>query len=184
MVSLKTVLTVGAIGAAAIAFIKLGGASGIGQRIGSGLSGFGSGIISGISGAGETIQSGITTSVSGGINEFQKLLDTSGGAANEVEKQVIEDPFPISTEFKTAVESGAVTPAFAAKYSFLPPPPSGSSILDVSKTFKFISTPPSSLNLSRRAASNYGGYGSQLAQDTALSRAIEASAAKYPQYFG
>ena len=41
MVSLNTALTLGVIGAAIAAFYGLGGASGIGSRIGSGLSSFG-----------------------------------------------------------------------------------------------------------------------------------------------
>ena len=65
MVSLNTALTLGVIGAAIAAFYGLGGASGIGSRIGSGLSSFGQYIWSGAQRAGAVA----ATSV---IGEFGK----------------------------------------------------------------------------------------------------------------
>jgi len=51
MVSLKNILTIGAIIAAGVAFIQLGGASGIGARIGGGFGSFGSSLTAGIAGS-------------------------------------------------------------------------------------------------------------------------------------
>ena len=57
MVSLNTALTLGVIGAAIAAFYGLGGASGIGSRIGSGLSSFGQSLQSSLCAFGGTITS-------------------------------------------------------------------------------------------------------------------------------
>jgi len=50
MVSISTVITLGLIGIAAVGFISLGGAAGIGQRIGGGFRAFGESVVSGIQG--------------------------------------------------------------------------------------------------------------------------------------
>ena len=193
MVNIDRLLTLGLIGGAAYAFIRLGGAAGIGQRLGGGL---------------ESLFTGITTGITKGItgNDTVKTQGTELDRAIEQKEQdlgrpltsdeVIElsktvgpvDAEPIALEFTSAVERGTIEREFAAKYSFQPDVPTG--IMDVSKTFAFISKPDSSLNLARRQASTnaagvgFGGYGSALAQQSALERAIQESAAKYPEWFG
>lgn len=75
MVKIGTLLTLGALGAGVIAFYRLGGASGIGSRIGGGFN---------------SIISGITTGISGGINATQRLTDTSGGSDENIVKRIVE----------------------------------------------------------------------------------------------
>ena len=75
MVKISTLLTLGAVGAGILAFYRLGGAKGIGERIGGGF---------------EAVLSGITTGLSGGININQRLTDTSGGAEENIVKAVVE----------------------------------------------------------------------------------------------
>ena len=192
MVNIDRLLTLGLIGGAAYAFIRLGGAAGIGQRIGGGF---------------ESLFTGITTGITKGItgNDTIATQGTKLDRAIEQKEQDLGRPLtsqeiidlgktvgpveaePVATAFAGAVERGTVEREFAAKYSFQPPVPTG--VMDVSKTFAFISKPDSSLNLARRQASTangvgFGGYGSALAQQSALERAIQESARKYPEYFG
>ena len=193
MVNIDRLLTLGLIGGAAYAFIRLGGAAGIGQRLGGGL---------------ESLFTGITTGITKGItgNDTVKTQGTELDRAIEQKEQDLGRPLtsdevielsktvgpveaePVATAFASAVERGTIEREFAAKYSFQPPVPAG--VMDVSKTFAFISKPDSSLNLARRQASTnaagvgFGGYGSALAQQSALERAIQESAAKYPEWFG
>lgn len=75
MVTKGTWLTLGLIGAGIIAFYRLGGAAGIGSKIGGGF---------------ESLISGITTGLTGGINETQRLKDTSGGAEENIAKQIVQ----------------------------------------------------------------------------------------------
>jgi len=75
MVKIGTLLTLGAVGAGILAFYRLGGAAGIGSRIGGGF---------------ESLLSGITTGISGGINATQRLTDTSGGTEENIVKAVVE----------------------------------------------------------------------------------------------
>ena len=89
----------------------------------------------------------------------------------------------ISTAFQPALTSGAISQDFAERFSFQPPGRSGQ--LDVSKTFEYISGGGSNSvkNMNERAASNFGGYGSSVAQTKALASAIQASSIKFPEYF-
>ena len=89
-------------------------------------------------------------------------------------------PTPTDTGLAQAALSGVVSTQFAGKYSGRPEP-TQRNVLDVSKAFNFIAnTPPSP----SRAASNYGGYGSAINQNTALAQAIQASPRENPSYFG
>lgn len=89
-------------------------------------------------------------------------------------------PTPTITGLAEAALAGVISTNFAGKYSGRPEP-TQKNVLDVSKAFNFIAnTPPSP----SRAASNYGGYGSAINQNTALAQAIERSARENPSYFG
>ena len=197
MVSLNTVLTLGVIGAAIAAFYGLGGASGIGSRIGSGLSSFGQSLQSSLI---PTITTPTTPS-----NLDLKSLEEQGIAQgtrldqlNETTKEKfggtitseqvrenakitapIPNEKPIAAAFQPAVLAGAITRNFAETYSYQPPTSKG--VADVSKIFQFVNKNPSSAT---RAASNYGGYSSAINQNTALAQAISESASKYGEYFG
>ena len=191
MVKLDRLLTLGLIGGAAYAFIRLGGASGIGERLGGGLDSLFTGISTGIT-------KGITKGITG--NDTVKTQGTALDRALEQKKEDLGRPLtseevievgktvgpveaePIALQFKGAIERGTIEKEFAATYSFQPEVPTG--VMDVSKAFAFISKPDSSLNLARREASGFGGFGSALAQQSALERAIQESARKYPEYFG
>lgn len=197
MVSLNTALTLGVIGAAIVAFYGLGGASGIGSRIGSGLSSFGQSLQSSLI---PTITTPTTPSnldlksleeqgIAQGtrLDQLNQMIkDMFGGTITS--EQVRENaaktaPIPneksISAAFQPAVSAGVITRNFAETYSFKPPTSKG--VADVSKIFEFVNKNPSSPT---RAASNYGGYGSAINQNTALAQAISASASQYGEYFG
>lgn len=197
MVSLNTVLTLGVIGAAIAAFYGLGGASGIGSRIGSGLSSFGQAFQSSLI---PTITTPETPSnldlksleeqgIAQGTRldqlnettkqEFGGTITSEQVRQNAAQTAPIPNEKPIAAAFQPAVSAGAITRKFAETYSFNPPTSKG--VADVSKIFQSINKTPSTPS---RAASNYGGYGSAINQNTALAQAIQASASKYGEYFG
>lgn len=197
MVSLNTALTLGIIGVAIAAFYGLGGASGIGSRIGSGLSSFGQSLQSSLI---PTITTPTTPSnldlksleeqgIAQGtrldqLNETTKekfggTITSEQVRENAAKTAPIPNEKPIAAAFQPAVSAGAITRNFAETYSYQPPTSKG--VADVSKIFQFVNKNPSSPT---RAASNYGGYGSAINQNTALAQAISASASKYGEYFG
>ena len=210
MVSLNTVITLGVLGAIVAGFYGLGGAKGIGERIGSGLSSFGQAFQSGIS---SSLIPTVTTPTTPSNLDLKKLEETGiaqGTRLDQLNQQTMDnfggkitseqvivnaekvrnpDEKIISTEFKEAVQAGVITPNFAEKYSFQPPVKTGQ--LDVSRTFdyiarptKFITPTQASRNEIQKAKSNYGGYGSSINQSTALAQAIAQSARDNPSYFG
>ena len=205
MVSIKTGLTLGLI-AAFVLFSNQ-----IGSALGKGVRGFGESVISGITNpltaaiptvvtattpanniltnlqkqAGqlqtnieEAIQYG--TNLGGSVNPEASAsgsIATSGGTPTVPQAST---PTPTITGLAEAALQGAVSTQFAGKYSGRPEP-TQRNVLDVSKAFNFIAnTPPTP----SRAASNYGGYGSAINQNTALAQAIQASARENPSYFG
>ena len=205
MVSIKTGLTLGLI-AAFVLFSNQ-----IGTALGKGIRGFGESAIAGITNpltaviptvvtattpandiltnlqkqAGqlqtnieEAIQYG--TNLGGSVNPEASAsgnIATSGGTPTVPQAST---PTPTITGLAEAALAGVVSPTFAGKYSGLPAP-TRTNVLDVSKAFNFIAnTPPSP----SRAASNYGGHGSAINQNTALAQAIQASARENPSYFG
>lgn len=211
MVSLSNLLTIGIIGAGIAAFIGLGGAQGIGSRIGQGFRGLGESFVAGISNplssviptvvtqgtpsndvltnlqkqAGQ-LQSNIEEAIQSATNLGGSVNPEASAAGNLVTKgdtptvPQSSTPAPTITGLAEAALSGAVSTSFAGKYSGKPAP-TQRNVLDVSKAFNFIAnTPPSP----SRAASNYGGYGSAINQNTALAAAIERSARENPSYFG
>ena len=205
MVSIKTGLTLGLI-AAFVLFSNQ-----IGSALGKGIRGFGESALAGITNplsaaiptvvtaatpandiltnlqkqAGqlqtnieEAIQYG--TNLGGSVNPEASAsgnIATSGGTPTVPQAST---PTPTITGLAEAALAGVVSTNFAGKYSGRPEP-TQSNVLDVSKAFNFIAnTPPSP----SRAASNYGGHGSAINQNTALAQAIQASARENPSYFG
>ncbi len=113
-------------------------------------------------------------------------LETSpsefGSGSTAVDTSAAPKATPITTSFQPQVISGVVEPEFAAKYSFVAPQEGK---LDVSKAFEFINVGSTynSQNRAQRAASNYGGYGSETSQNNALASLIATNASKYGAYF-
>ncbi len=185
MVSLNTLFTLGVIGAGLLAFTSLGGAGGIGQRIGGSLGGgirsFNENISTSFNQALQGLNpfaaaqdsaaatlSGITQPISevvesvgsGGLSAGS--LETSpseyGTGSSAVDTSSAPKATPITTSFLPQVISGVVEPEFAAKYSFVPPQEGK---LDVSKTFEFINVGSTynSQNRAQRAAATVDGRG-------------------------
>ena len=200
MVSLNTLFTLGIIGAGLLAFTSLGGAGGIGQRLGGSLGGgirsFNENIstsfnqaLQGLNpfaaaqeSAASTI-SGITDSISGVSPQLPSEYNTSPSG---VDTTSAPRTLPIATSFKPQVISGVVEPEFASKYSFVPPQKGK---LDVSNAFDFINRANKPFIETRRASiqtttgKNYGGYGSETSQNTALASLIQTNANKYSEWF-
>ena len=170
MVSLNTLFTLGVIGAGLLAFTSLGGAGGIGQRLGGSLGGgirsFNENIStsfnqalqglnpfaaaqesaqSTLSGITEPLSSIVGSPGSGGMSAGS--LETSpseyGSGSSAVDTSPAPPATPISTSFRPQVISGDIDPTFAAKYSFVAPQEGK---LDVSKAFQFINNPLSVVN--------------------------------------
>jgi|TARA_R110000823_G_scaffold83060_2_gene187726 hypothetical protein len=205
MVSIKTGLTLGLI-AAFVLFSNQ-----IGTALGKGIRGFGESALAGITNplsaaiptvvTAATPANDILTNLQKQAGELQKDIEkaiqygtnlggsvnpeasasgniaTSGGTPTVPQAST---PTPTITGLAEAALAGVVSTNFAGKYSGRPEP-TQSNVLDVSKAFNFIAnTPPSP----SRAASNYGGHGSAINQNTALAQAIQASARENPSYFG
>ncbi|MEO1943690.1 MAG: hypothetical protein ABGY11_05270 [Candidatus Thioglobus sp.] len=189
MVSINKIINLGLLGAAALAFVYLGGAKGIGQSIGGGLTSFGSGIASSFkfpTFQNKTLEEKFPEATSLDIALEEKKQELNRPLTSQEIRDVAStitpaDESPISLAFKPAIDSGAITPAFAQKYSFQPPASGGA--LDVSSIFKYIAEPVSSAEIARRTTSNFGGYGSAINQTTALAQAIEINAAAFPEWF-
>lgn len=200
MVSLSNAITIGAALAGIGLFFGLGGASGIGNRIGTGLRSFGESITQGLTGSivdsfglqTNAGQDGNLQGISSAAQEYNQRIEElkEGGtvitpdiALNVARQTSPTEKLPIAAAFTAPVQAGAVSQQFAERYSFQPPTSKG--VLDVSKAFAAPSTfTPSNAEIQRRAASNFGGFGSIGNQNTALAQAIEASAKQFPEYFG
>tara|TARA_R100000808_G_C2151931_1_gene161140 strand:- start:1900 stop:2508 length:609 start_codon:yes stop_codon:yes gene_type:complete len=201
MVSLNQLLTLGLIGGAIAAFYGLGGASGIGVRIGQGFRGLGEGFTAGISSLIPTTVTGSTPSntalqnlqsnalglqqgasaIIEGISNLGGSLNpqTSAAGAGDTPSIPTNVPEPkASVGLESASRAGVISQAFATTYS--QPKTAAVGQLDVSKAFDFIALNPTSVT---RAQSNYGGYSTAINQNTALAKAIEQSARQYPEYF-
>lgn len=199
MVSIKTIATLGVIAAAAGVFLAAGGASGIGRSIGSSISGgltsFGSAFTSALSTGGGNVNAqtaGKTISGSGaatvdGVNTVQDKIVQEGGIPSEV---LGSADSPLALAFKEDLTLGNISQAFATKFSFLSEPTS-SNVLDVSKTFSFISErdgiasfDPSKGSFKQVSGLAFGGFGSAESQRAALTAAIQRSSSENPQFFG
>ena len=71
MVSLNSILTLGALGGAALLYFKYGGLGGIGQALGGAVSGFGSGITQGLNRFGNLV----TTPESNALNTTARVIE-------------------------------------------------------------------------------------------------------------
>jgi len=173
MVRLGTLLTLGAIGIAVAGFIGLGGASGLGQRIGTGLSSGFTNFFTSLTGSlnfasanqgGQQNETTAPTELSGnpppiGIPQLtDNLAQTQGGL------QSIND-------FFSNVFSGALfnPSAFRTSLAFQPN--------DVSQRMQF-----SSINQGT-ARTTFGGFGSASVQESALQQAILESMRDNPSFF-
>ena len=170
MVSLNTIFTLGVIGAGLLAFTSLGGAGGIGQRLGGsfggGIRSFNENISSSFNAALQGLNpfaaaqesaastlSGITEPLSelvqspgsggSGAGSIETSPSEYGSGSSAVDTSAAPPATPISTSFQPQVISGVVDPTFAAKYSFVAPKEGK---LDVSKAFQYINQPLSVVN--------------------------------------
>ena len=205
MVSIKTGLTLGLI-AAFVLFSNQ-----IGTALGKGIRGFGESALAGITNPLSAAIPTVVTAATPANDILTNLQKQAGQLQKDIEKAIqygtnlggsvnpeasasgniatsggtptvpqASTPTPTITGLAEAALAGVVSTNFAGKYSGRPEP-TQSNVLDVSKAFNFIAnTPPSP----SRAASNYGGHGSAINQNTALAQAIQASARENPSYFG
>lgn len=189
MVTINKMINLGIAAAVIGGFFYLGGAKGIGQHIGSGLTSFGSGIASTFKFPTLSLPN-LFSEKNEGIGPYEKAIIEAGGEENLTQQEKLDvaksllTPEEIASsgiakEFGTALGYGDISQEFAKKYSFVAPK---KGTLDVSKAFgSFYNI--SSSDYKARKASNFGGYGSALNQQTALASAIQESAAKYPEWF-
>jgi len=171
MVRLGTLLTLGAIGIAVAGFIGLGGASGLGQRIGSGLS-------SGFSNFFNAFQSSITSSILGG---------TSG--------QTVTNPPSNLTGVPPAIGLPNLLNSFQQTNSalnnfnnFFANLFSGASFNPSAFRTASSFTPQAIQNRMQFQArgvprTNFGGFGNAIAQENALQQAILESQRDNPSFF-
>jgi len=202
MVSIKNLITLGLIGGGILAFYRLGGASGIGSRIGGG---FGS-LFDGFTGALNPVKDVLNiipnTDPNLPTGQGGQNYDNSGGNGGG-SQQIPLDEYPatdnqgnplipitpitdIAKGFQTPLQQGIISKGFAEKYSFIAPPKSVSKRLDVSKTFEYINSPTyrSATSVGSNGISTpFGGYTSADDQRNELQRQIEINATKYPEWF-
>ena len=182
MVSLNSLITIGIIGAAALAFTSLGGAGGIGSRIGGSFGG-------GIRSFNAALQ---------GLNPFAAAQESTGEKINlqlSSDPSMYTDPTTVTLpeEYKPtqnggAVDTSPIVRATPAQTTRTPEVISGKSYLErtlqyVQQPLTVISQPQAARNVITRAKSDYGGYGSASSQNTALQSMLATNAAKYSEYF-
>jgi len=209
MVSLNTLFTLGILGAGLLAFTSLGGAGGIGQRIGGGFKAFQDNLISGFTGAfqGGAIDLGkaptsqpikYNLQLSDDPADYydpktvQQNLDNAlpvpydptvpGGA---VDTAPLPQATPIQTTEEPKVESGI--PNQGKVIIPQAPQPTGTYLERITTYVQqplttITPTQASQQNISR-AKQEYGGYGSANQQNAALSNLIATNASKYGEYF-
>ncbi len=189
MVSLKSLITIGIIGAAALAFTSLGGAGGIGSKIGGSFGG-------GIRSFNENITSSFNAALQG-LNPFAAAVDPE----EKINLQLSNDPsmytdpstVTLPEEYKPTENGGAVDTspivlATPVQTTREPEVISGKSYLDrtlqyVQQPLTVIRTQQAAKNVITRAKSDYGGYGSASSQNNTLQSLLATNAAKYPEYF-
>jgi len=174
MVSLNTILGLGAVAIAVVSFIGLGGAKGIGQKLGSGISGGFTDFFSSFSGGllnfasanqgGQQTETTAPTELSGvpppiGLPQLQdNLTQTQSGL------QSINDFF--SNFFSGALFNPG---AFKTSLAFTPSA--------ISKRIGFQSINKGIVR------TNFGGFGGGIAQENALQQAILESQRDNPSFF-
>ena len=190
MVSLNSLITIGIIGAAALAFTSLGGAGGIGSRIGGSFGG-------GIRSFNESITSSFNAALQG-LNPFAAAEESTGEKINlqlSSDPSMYTDPSTVTLpeEYKPnrnggAVDTSPIVLATPTQTTRTPEVISGKSYLErslqyVQQPLTIIEPRQAARNVITRAKSDYGGYGSASSQNTALQSMLATNAAKYSEYF-
>lgn len=189
MVSLNSLITIGIIGAAALVFTSLGGAGGIGSRIGGSFGG-------GIRSFNENITSSFNAALAG-LNPFA-AAEESGEKINlqlSSDPSMYTDPATVTlpeeykpTENGGAVDTSPIVLATPTQTTQTPEVISGKSYLE--KTLQYVQQPltiieprQAARNVISRAKSNYSGYDSASNQNAALQSLLATNAQKYPEWF-
>jgi len=190
MVSISNLLTLAAVGTAILGFYKLGGASGIGSRLGGGVSGlfdsFTNSLIPKTQPNSPDNQGGFNYDSSGSGGGGSQAIPLDEYPVTDNEGNPLIPITPINNIDKSAftapLAAGVVSKGFAEKYSFQAPPTDGR--LNVSKTFQYINSPSYRAVVSQgRSSQPFGGYTSADDQRNELQRQIEINATKYPEWF-
>ena len=205
MVRASTLLTLGLIGAGLLAFTSLGGAGGIGQRIGGGFKSFTDNLVGGFQGVIPSIDKAQSSQPI--KYDLQLSDDPSDYYDPKTVEKNLEDVLPIP--YEPTVPGGAVdtsplpqaTPIETTEkpevISGVPnqgeviipqtPKPPGTYLERITT---YVQQPLSTItptqaaqqNISR-AKQDYGGYGSANQQNAALQSLIATNASKYSEYF-
>jgi hypothetical protein len=190
MVSLNTIFTLGVIGAGLLAFTSLGGAGGIGQRLGGSFGG-------GIRSFNENISSSFNAALQG-LNPFAAAQETPGEKINVTlssDPAMYTDPATVSlpepyrpSTSGGAVDTSPIPPATPSRTTTTPEVITGKSYLE--RTLQYVQQPltvieprQAQLNVISRAKSDYGGYGTADAQSRQLQSLLSTNASKYSEYF-
>ena len=205
MVRASTLLTLGLIGAGLLAFTSLGGAGGIGQRIGGGFKSFTDNLVGGFQGVIPSIDKAQSSQPI--KYDLQLSDDPSDYYDPKTVEKNLEDVLPIP--YEPTVPGGAVdtsplpqaTPIETTEkpevISGVPnqgeviipqtPKPTGTYLeritTYVQQPLSTITPQQASRNVITRAKSDYGGYGSPNQQNAALASLIQTNANKYSEYF-
>ena len=209
MVSLNTLFTLGVIGAGLLAFTSLGGAGGIGQRIGGGFKAFQDNLFSGFTGAFQAggIDLGKTPTSQPVKYDLQLSDDPSDYYDPKTVEKNLQDALPVPYEPTVpggAVDTAPLPQATPIKTTQKPevisgvpnqgeviipqtPKPTGTYLERITT---YVQQPLSTItptqaaqqNISR-AKQDYGGYGSANQQNAALQSLIATNASKYSEYF-
>ena len=190
MVSISNLLTLAAVGTAILGFYKLGGASGIGSRLGGGVSGlfdsFTNSILPNTQPNSPDNQGGFNYDNTGSGGGGSQDIPLDQYPATDNEGNPLIPTIPINnidaSAFGRPLQDRVVSTGFAEKYSFRAPPTDGR--LNVSKNFQYINSPSYRAVVSQGKSSQpFGGYTSADDQRNELQRQIEINATKYPEWF-
>ena len=213
MVSLNTIFTLGVIGAGLLAFTSLGGAGGIGSRIGSsfggGIRSFNENISSSFNAALQGLnpfaaaQESAASTLSGITEPLTELVQSpgSGGSgagsietspseygtgSSAVDTTAAPLATPITTTRQPQVISGVVNQGGSLGIP-APEPAEGSYLQRISRyvdqPLTTVTPRQASVNVISRAKSDYGGYGSASSQNRELQSLLATNAQKYGSYF-
>lgn len=200
MVNLNTLFTLGILGAGLLAFTSLGGAGGIGQRIGGGFKAFQDNLLAGFTGAlnpfgaaatGEPREPIIDLTLTSNPSKYtdpktvilpEEYNPTANGGA------VDTSPVPQATPIETTEEPKVIVGVPSPRGGAIPIPQKPSTYLE--RITQYVAQPLTTLTPSQaakqnvsRAKQDYGGYGSATQQNTALQNLLAANAQKYGEYF-
>ena len=198
MVNLNTLFTLGILGAGLLAFTSLGGAGGIGQRIGGGFKAFQDNLIAGFTGAlnpfgaeatpGEPL---IDLQLSSNPSKYtdpktvilpEEYNPTTNGGP------VDTSPLPPATPIETTPEPIVIVGVPSPRGPAIPIPQTSDSYLEritqyVAEPLSVLSQPQAAKIAVTRQKSDYGGYGSASNQNSQLQALIATNAQKYGSFF-